>query len=108
MEKLQITKGEYMYQKDSSLEYPRVLLGDAPVMIIDAEFQDDNGNCDDIVLLASDALNTYQQCETLPSELLRQNQEMREVLELIKSKAVSNRVLEIISNCLTSLDKGKE
>lgn len=38
--------------------------------------------------VASDALNTIQQCNLLPSELLKQNEEMRELLKEYHDKLI--------------------
>lgn len=65
----------------------------------------------DLGNIICDAGNTYQQCETLPSELLRQNREMKEALERIKKLTNlddDKTVVNICVDCLTSCNKGKE
>lgn len=88
MEKLQITKGEWQIENKSANGI--VQREDAIAITVNDNFTWDvcciwndieQGMAEANAMLIIDAANTYQKFETLPSELLRQNREMREALK---------------------------
>lgn len=98
MEKLQITPGKWEQNGINAVHS-----GSTCVAITDnKEFRKADA------ILIADAGNTYRQCSTIPSELLRQNQEMKEALERIEHETDSLEISHIVRDCLTSLNKDKE
>lgn len=115
MEKLQITKGEYTFspQKGKPGKCFTAQIWDVEgknLAILEATYNEAEINS--FAEIMTDSLNVYSETEKLPSELLRQNREMREALIKIKDEA---KVLELPSifftanECLTSCtEQGKE
>lgn len=94
MGKLQITKGDYKVREADKNNWANVSINDDTVFTVYATHCIDIDNdisrdleATNISKIAADSLNTYQQCETLPSELLRQNREMKEAVKKILKKA---------------------
>lgn len=133
MEKLQITKGEYKSEIADDDTFAQVSHRDYTVLTVQGTHNhNDEKEHNDITLLCADALNTYQQCETLPSELLRQNRETKEALQIALTEIRSMKLFlmahpdhtkdsefwdrtdgaeeveKVIIDCLTSCNKGKE
>lgn len=132
MEKLQITKGQYSVKPATRTDCASIVINhQMMVMIMPLDTINDEIETN-TASVCSDALNTYQQFETLPSELLRQNREMKEALEntlkellklidhcenehfldfddeSIEGVADCNKVMKQARNCLTSCNKGKD
>lgn len=122
MEKLQITKDTislpHFCDESITCNCSFILCDNIGISIATFHFKKDDSfresehpdieNARDNAALYVDAHNTYLQHPELPSELFRQNREMKEALLLIRHSPVSNRIIEIVSNCLTSCNKGKE
>lgn len=139
MEKLQITKGEWTFEESdysNGLKSQRTIdIGCKSVEEFSTIWTGNDRASDEDLLIAKiicDAGNTYQQCEELPSELLRQNREMKEALEntldelyrlgehcadqkfidfedeSIDGVNSYNRIMKQGRECLTSCNKGKE
>lgn len=88
MEKLNITKGEWKQYNFTSKYNPqhskmegRGVYSDRHEIAKTAGKNQDEADAN--AILVSDAGNTYQQCETLPSELLRQRKELLQALKEI-------------------------
>lgn len=81
MEKLQIPQGEYSVKPATETDCAQIVINHKMmVMIMPLDTINDEIESN-MATVCSDALNTYQKHETLPSELLRQNQEMMEAIK---------------------------
>lgn len=58
--------------------------------------------------IMNDALNIHFESGVTPSELLRQNREMKEALERIENTTSCRITMMLSKKCLTSCNKGKE
>jgi hypothetical protein len=101
MEKLTITKKPvYAYEIE-------VRVSDETEAIVSQCYDDSNYHISEINLqmakshsiLLADSINTYQQCETLPSELLRQRDEVMKALKQIKEMSDPGDYLTALLDC---------
>lgn len=110
MEKLQIPQGKATYfSNKNSCE---VKIGSVEFAIDIHDIGISHQESESLARLFVSAITAYQQCETLPSELLSQNREMREALIHIQklAKMCDYRTIQRICNeGLTScVEQGKE
>lgn len=84
MKKLDINKGVYKAEsKDQGWSYDTVFIEDSPQVRVSPTYFEHQSF--ELAKLIEDAANTYQDCETLPSELLRQNEAMKKAIEEMKT-----------------------
>lgn len=84
MKKLDIPKGVYRSEsKDQGYAYETVFLEDSPQVKVESTYFEHQSF--ELAKLIEDTANTYQECETLPSELLKQNEIMGQIIQKMKN-----------------------
>jgi hypothetical protein len=101
MKKLNITPGEW---KASVIRFGKIYTGEDEIHLPDNEYAEHNAR------LIADAGNTYQQCGLLPSELLKQRDELLDVLREIRLNALGhdNPVIKMLGGIASEAIKNAE
>lgn len=101
MEKLNIPKGEYTHSEQKNNFCAQVWFPNGDE-VITVNHLSEVAVSNNVAIICEDSLNTYQQCETLPSELLRQRDILLSAFEEINEEG-NSLTLSIIENTLIKL-----
>lgn len=91
MNKLNITTGDYKLKEATNKDCAGVTLGNKNIIIVTSRYSITDVEETNIATISCDSLNTYQKASVLPSELLRQRDELIKGVKEIETKSFIQR-----------------